>query len=266
MFLNLMMCKLLHKPVRPKLPHHFYSGTSGLVVPMPKHSFPPEFRDKSRLTYYASLLNSIEINSSFYKLPQAATMLKWADSVPADFKFTFKLWKEITHQKGLIFKQENIERFMTAINAVGEKRGCLLIQFPPSLKADSLPQLKNLLDSVQQADQDRKWNVAVEFRDKSWYKDQIYELIDQYHHGIVLHDKASSASPLQETDANFIYLRFHGPEGNYRGSYEDDFLYEYAQYIKGWLDDGKSVYVYFNNTMGAALNDLGKLNGFVSDS
>jgi uncharacterized protein YecE (DUF72 family) len=241
---------------------NFYSGTSGLVVPVPKHSFPPEFEDKSRLTFYASLLNSIEINSSFYKLPRGITIRKWAESVPADFKFTFKLWKEVTHNKGLTFRTEDLENFMKAIDEAGDKKGCLLIQFPPSLKADNIIQLSHLLDAVQNTNADNAWKVAIEFRDRSWYKDEVYELIDQYEYTMVLHDKASSNAPLQELTADFIYLRFHGPEGNYRGSYDDDFLYEYAQYIKAWLEDGKSVYVYFNNTMGAALDNLSKLNKF----
>ena len=245
-------------------PHdNFYSGTSGLVVPVPKHSFPPEFEDKSRLTYYASLLNSIEINSSFYKLPRSITIRKWAESVPDGFKFTFKLWKEVTHNKGLTFRTEDLENFMMAINEAGNKKGCLLIQFPPSLKADNILQLSHLLDAIQNTNTDNAWKVAIEFRDRSWYKDEVYELIDQYEYAMVLHDKASSNTPLQELTADFIYLRFHGPEGSYRGSYDDDFLYEYAQYIKAWIEDGKSVYVYFNNTMGATLDNLFKLNKFV---
>ncbi len=81
----------------------FYSGTSGLVLPVPKLLYPAEFQDKSRLTYYASLFNSIEINSSFYKIPQIPTVCKWAESVPDNFQFTFKLSKAITHAKGLEF-------------------------------------------------------------------------------------------------------------------------------------------------------------------
>ena len=65
----------------------FYSGTSGLVLPFPnKQSCPPEFHDKPRLAYYASLFNSLEVNSSFYKVPMAATVKKWADGVPDGFK------------------------------------------------------------------------------------------------------------------------------------------------------------------------------------
>ena len=69
----------------------FYSGISGLQLPIPQHLFPPPFENASRLTYYASLFNSIENNSSFYKIPQSATVARWADSVPEHFKFTFKL-------------------------------------------------------------------------------------------------------------------------------------------------------------------------------
>ncbi len=109
-----------------------YGGTSGLTLLLPKRSFPLEFQDKSRLTYYASIFNTIEINSSFYKIPQASTIQKWAESVPADFKFTFKLWRDITHTKGLVFKQEDVERFMGVIDKVGKKKG--LFACPVSTK------------------------------------------------------------------------------------------------------------------------------------
>lgn len=84
---------------------NYYSGISGLILPVPnKEHYPAEFKEKSRLCYYASLFSSIEVNSSFYRIPQAKTIAKWADDVPADFKFTFKLWRGITHEKGLVFK------------------------------------------------------------------------------------------------------------------------------------------------------------------
>src|SRR4051812_31774190 len=106
----------------------YKAGTSGLVLPVPnKQAFPPEFRDKSRLTYYSSLLNSLEVNSSFYKVPQPATVKKWADSVPAGFVFTFKLWQEITHIKKFAYKREDVLRFMEVIDQAGDKKGCLLV-------------------------------------------------------------------------------------------------------------------------------------------
>ena len=69
-----------------------------------------------------------------------------------------------------------------------------------------------------------------------------------------------------DLQADFIYVRFHGPTGNYRGSYSDDVLSEYAGYIMDWVDEGKIVYVYFNNTAGDAFNNLQTLNNLVFNS
>src|ERR1700744_2308217 len=114
-------------------PTNYFAGTSGLGLPVPNKShYPAEFTNKSRLCYYASLFNSIEVNSSFYKIPQAKTIRKWAADVPDGFRFTFKLWRGITHQKELLFDPADIGRFMEAIDAAGNHKGCLLVQLPPS--------------------------------------------------------------------------------------------------------------------------------------
>lgn len=241
-----------------------YTGTSGLVLPLPnRRSFPPEFHDKSRLEIYASLFNSIEINSSFYKVPMASTIEKWAALVPENFKFTFKLWRNITHNKELAFNPSDIERFMEVIGNAGDKGGCLLIQFPPSISIANAEQLEKLLIGIKESDPEHKWNVVVEFRNKSWYHDDVYGMVDQYNCGIVLHDMPASGISFLDCAVDFIYLRFHGPAGGYRGSYADDFLYEYAQYIREWRNDGKEVYIYFNNTMGDAVKNLVTLNNYI---
>lgn len=242
---------------------HFYGGISGLQLPIPKREFPPEFADKSRLNYYASLFNSIEINSSFYKIPLAATVAKWAADVPQNFKFTYKLWRDITHNKKLIFNPEDIDRFMQVIDNAGDKKGCLLVQFPPSITIARLVQLEYLLSVIIKTDPDHKWNLCVEFRHRSWYNDDVYDLLKKYHAGFVIHDMPASIAPLIALSDDFVYLRFHGPNGGYRGSYADDFLYEYAQYVKDWQQEGKTVYAYFNNTMGDALNNLTTLSSFI---
>lgn len=244
----------------------FYSGTSGLVLPFRnKQSCPPEFHDKPRLAYYASLFNSLEVNSSFYKVPMAATVKKWADGVPDGFKFTYKLWRDITHNKELVFNPADVDRFMQVIAHAGDKKGCLLIQFPPSIKIGSVHQLQKLLISINSADPAHEWKIAVEFRNSNWYHEDIYRLLDEHNAGMVLHDMPASFAPLMETEADFIYLRFHGPNGGYRGSYNDAFLAEYAQYIHDWQQDGKEVYAYFNNTMGDAIKNLMTLNSYLSD-
>jgi uncharacterized protein YecE (DUF72 family) len=242
---------------------NFFSGLSGVVLPVPKYQFPDEFKSASRLTYYATFFNSIEINSSFYKIPMKTTVATWASSVPENFRFTFKLFREVTHVKELNFDDRHIEQFIETISHAGDKRGCLLVQFPPGLKNDSINQLDRLLNSIKLADTDDLWKVAVEFRSKGWYNEEVFDILKYFNCALVIHDIPKSATPRSNLPSDFVYVRFHGPTGNYRGSYSDAFLVEYSQYIKEWLQEGKTVYVYFNNTAGDAFNDLCRLNRFV---
>ena len=230
-------------------------GTSNIVVPGTKQSFPAEFQQKSRLNYYASLFNSIEINSTFYKIPMHSTFERWSLDVPANFQFTVKLWKEITHSKELKSDLDNIDIFLKAADRLGEKKGCLLIQFPGKITFDYYNEVERILERIQQVDQGNKWRKAIEFRSPTWYVSETHELLDEYDASIVLHDIPKAKSVELNKAAKFIYIRYHGPTGNYRGSYTDDFLREEYKKIKDWLKEGKDVYAYFNNTMGSALEN-----------
>jgi uncharacterized protein YecE (DUF72 family) len=243
----------------------FYSGLSGLQVPIPKHLYPAPFENASRLTYYSSLFTSIEINSSFYKIPQTTTVTKWEASVSEKFSFTFKLWKGITHNKNLNFNAEDVAAFLKSINGVKDKKGCLLIQFPQSLGRQFIGQLDNLLSCIKEINPTQNWKVAVEFRNNSWYQQDVYNLLNFYKTAIVIQDIPKSATPFLSHTSDFIYIRFHGPTGNYRESYSDDFLNEYATYVKEWIENGKTVYVYFNNTMGDAFKNLITLNSLIQN-
>ncbi len=193
-------------------------GTSGLVLPVPnKLSFPEGFREGSRLTYYASLFNSIEVNSSFYKVPMPATFAKWSAEVPEDFQFTVKLWRGITHEKDFHFTPIDINRFMFAANHIGAKKGCLLIQLPASTHAIRIGQLERLLERVLQADPGHTWKTTVEFRHRSWYKPEVDELLARYHAARVLQDMPDSRVMTLAGNTSFVYLRFHGPAGDYKG-------------------------------------------------
>jgi uncharacterized protein YecE (DUF72 family) len=237
-------------------------GISGLVLPVPnKAAFPEAFRDRPRLAYYASLFDSLEINSSFYKTPMAATFEKWAAIVPDDFQFTVKLSRDITHAKDLAYDPAAIDLFLKAANGVGAKKGCLLMQFPPGLRRNehTTGQLSELLRQVWQSDPEHTWRWAVEFRHASWYDPSIYRLLDKSRACLVLHDMPGSALSVVSSSVDFIYLRFHGVLGDYRGSYPSDVLQSYAGRIKAWQAQGKDVYVYFNNTIGEAVANARKL-------
>lgn len=244
----------------------YYSGTSGLLLPVPnKEFYPAAFQRKSRLSYYGSLFNTIEINSSFYKVPLAGTVARWAMDTPEDFRFTFKLFREITHNKDLLFHSAAVAQFMERIGTVGNKKACLLLQFPASIRFVNIRQLITLLDCIRKADAQRSWKVAVEFRHQSWYQPETYDLLENYRMSLVLHDKLQEGGYFQDSSCDFVYVRFHGPGGDYRGSYQDDFLYEYASYIRNWIAEGKQVFTYFNNTMGNAIENLRSLRAYVND-
>lgn len=249
----------------PAEQENYYSGTSGLLLPVPnKEFFPESFKSKTRLSYYGSLFNSIEINSSFYKVPMAATIAKWAAEVPQDFKFTFKLWRGITHNKGLTFNKDDVRDFMNRISNAGLKKGCLLVQFPASIKSLYHKELQDLLSQIRAADPKNEWKTAIEFRHQSWYHSGTWDMLRQYQMGLVLHDMFPAGNNVAHVFTDFVYVRFHGPEGDYKGSYENDFLYEYASYIREWLLEGKQVFTYFNNTIGNAIGNLETLRKLVS--
>ncbi len=111
-------------------------GTSGIVVPGTKQDYPEQYRSGSRLSYYSSLFPTVEINSTFHKIPMPSTLAKWSAEVPESFKFTVKLWQGITHAKKLKINSDDIDLFMNTVDSIGNKKGCLLVQFPGSITSD----------------------------------------------------------------------------------------------------------------------------------
>ncbi|WPU97018.1 DUF72 domain-containing protein [Mucilaginibacter sabulilitoris] len=140
------------------------------------------------------------------------TINRWASEAGSGFRFTFKLWKGITHQKNLLFRTEDVHHFMEAIRLPETQWGCLLVQFPPSLQVSANPQFLELLAVAKTYD----WPIAVEFRHPSWYKDDIFESLNQHQATMVLQDMPKSATPMEITADRLVYLRFHGPSGNYK--------------------------------------------------
>src|SRR3569833_2161956 len=174
----------------------YFSGTSNIVLPVRnKTFFPAEFSDKSRLTYYASLFTSLEVNSSFYKMPLGRTVSKWATEVPDNFRYTFKLIREVTHAAKCAFNLWPVTQFLEQVSLIGGKKGCLLIQLPPSFTVDLL-QLGQLLALLADANSPYQWPVAIEFRHDSWYTDNVFSLLNQYEVAMVLQDLHRSRAPI----------------------------------------------------------------------
>jgi uncharacterized protein YecE (DUF72 family) len=241
----------------------FRSGTSGLVLSEPnKKHFPEEFQEKTRLSYYSSKFNSIEINSSFYKIPICQTYSNWSLQVPEDFQFSIKLWRGITHNKEFFFEMRDLETFFSALDCLGRKKGCLLLQFPATIPMNT-DKFRNILEQIKKIDPERQWRLAIEFRHNRWYEKRIFEMIAEYKASLVLHDMPNSFIDTLQGKPSFVYLRFHGEKGDYRGTYSNDFLYNKAKEIRMWMGKGLDVYAYFNNTIGGAAGNLETLNEMV---
>src|SRR5690606_3365606 len=170
-------------------------GTSGIVLPGPKATFHEVFRAGSRLHYYASLFNTLEINSSFYKVPLAATFEKWAAEVPEDFKFTVKLWRGITHSRHLVYAPDDIDSFMHAADRLGTKRGCLLIQFPASITAAYIKDVERILARLKELDAAGAWHFAAEVRHNRWYENTASNQFEKYKAVLDVHDMPESKTP-----------------------------------------------------------------------
>lgn len=242
-----------------------YCGTSNIVLPVRnKTEYPDAFRERSRLEFYSSLFNSLEVNSTFYKMPRAATVVNWAVQSPTHFRFSIKLSKTITHQKLMEFDPADVARFMSVMQEFGDRKGCLLIQFPAGTKAIACNRLELLLELISL--QNDGWKLAVEFRDPSWYNDHVFTMLEQYDCCIVEHDMPKSAPPPELPASDTRFLRFHGPLGDYRGSYTDNFLFEIARLIVMAERSGPTVYAYFNNTMGRAVHNALTLQAMYEES
>ncbi len=200
------------------------------------------------LRHLSGHFSTVEINASFYRLPEAETIAHWVDITTGGFRFAIKLWRRITHEKRLIACGQELRDFLAVADVLGDKRGPLLIQLPPSLHRDD-ERLDTFLADLQTAGQDR-WRVAVEFRHTSWLARPVNAILDRHSAALVLADKELCLTT-DPGDAPFVYIRRHGPGGSHQGCYSEQHLARDAERIAKWLQSGRDVYIYFNNDVGA---------------
>lgn len=220
---------------------NIYVGTSGWHY---KHwmgnFYPLGLKSKDFTDYYLRFFRSVEINNSFYKLPTAETFANWRASVPEDFLFAVKASRFITHMKKLKDPQESIARFLQNVNALEEKLGPILFQLPPgwSVNEERLAEFLAVLPSY--------YRYTFEFRHPSWYTEEVMNLLRQYNAAFCIYELEYHVSPLAVT-ADFVYIRLHGPETKYAGSYSDDALRWWAKQCLQWQQQDLDVYIYFDN-------------------
>jgi uncharacterized protein YecE (DUF72 family) len=191
------------------------------------------------------------------------TVERWSSDVCGNFKFTYKLSKEVTHCRDLLFDVVAVKNFFEVVKVPDERRGCLLIQFPGKISFDYFEHLSKLLKLVKQSTVKRPWLIAVEFRHESWYNEKTRKLLAKYNAAVVIHDIKPFTIEYFDTGSPQVYIRFHGPAKNYRGSYTEEYLESFARKIRSFLKNGKVVYAYFNNTLGPAAQNLQTLDAMV---
>jgi uncharacterized protein YecE (DUF72 family) len=233
-------------------------GTSGWEYRHWEGRFYPRDLPRDRwLEHYATEFDTVELNNSFYRLPGADQFRRWADRVPARFRFAVKASRYLTHVKRLRDPDEPIRRFWTRVRHLGPRRGPVLYQLPPRWKPD-LDRLEAFLDAVPRAAQ------AVEIRDRRWYGPTTFALLEGARVALVLHDMPGSASEPVPVGP-LVYIRFHGAGAKYGGSYSPQLLSAWADRVAGWAREGLPVWAYFNNDAAAhATRDADRFRSYVS--
>lgn len=210
--------------------------------------------------HYASVFDTVELNTSFYRLPEAATFAKWRDQAPEGFRYAVKAPRFITHMKKLKDCAEPVGLFVDRARNLGETLGPLLYQLPPSLAFDR-PRAEAFLGLLP-AD----LNHVMEFRTPSWISEEVLALLDAHGIGFCVHDMAGSTTP-DWASGPIAYLRFHGGEGKYWGRYPDEKLLGAADWMAGQARTGREVWAYFNNDIHAhAIDDALTLRAMVAQA
>jgi uncharacterized protein YecE (DUF72 family) len=241
-----------HRPSQARV------GTSGWVYPPWRGRFyPPGLAHRRELEYLSGLLNTVEINGSFYSLRRPSDYQSWAAQTPEDFVFAVKGSRFITHMKKLSDVQTPLANFFASgVLALGAKLGPLLWQLPPTLAfdADRMAAFLTLLPRstagaatlAQQHDErvegrawtstdvDRSVRHALEVRHLSYRDPVLIELLRAHGVALVVADTAGIWPYLEDVTADFVYVRLHGDSELYVSGYTDEALGVWAQRIRGW--------------------------------
>ena len=226
-------------------------GTAGWSLA--RASFPGERPQASGLERYAEYFDTVEVNSTFYGLPRAATLQRWRQSTPPNFEFSVKMPKAITHEAGMVGVKRELRELCALLAHLGEKLGPLLVQLPPSLELDAAVARRFFGELCTLAPE----AVVCEPRHPSWFAPRAEELLARLGVSRAGADPAvcpAAAAPGAASEVR--YHRWHGSPRMYFSVYEEERLAGLARRAASELAAGSSVYCIFDNTAlgGAAVN------------
>jgi uncharacterized protein YecE (DUF72 family) len=210
------------------------AGASGYSFKEWKGSFYPEkIKPEEMLRFYSERLPTVEINNTFYRMPKASVLEDWAACTPEAFRFAIKAPRRITHMARLKAESaaEPVEYLYGTLAALGPKRGPVLFQLPPNLKKDA-PRLEAFLGLLPQ-----DHRAAFEFRNESWFDDEVYELLRGAGAALCLSEREDNAPPPLVETAPWGYVRLR------LETYSDTDLEEWARRLAA--TSWRETFVYF---------------------
>lgn len=209
--------------------------------------YPPGLPKRMWLAYYAERFDTVEINNTFYRVPEQATFDRWHAEAPPGFLYALKFSRFGTHNKKLLDPRDTIGYFLERAAPLGETLGPILIHLPPRWRCNP-ERLDQFLATARAADSGgarRRW--AVELRHESWLCEDVFKVLRRHRAALCIHDILPDHPPVLTAD--WTYFRFHGasPAAKPAGNYPDRALAEHAATLRSLLERGIDIYAYFNN-------------------
>jgi uncharacterized protein YecE (DUF72 family) len=207
--------------------------------------YPKKTASKDYLAYYSSRFGTVEVDSTFYRIPTAEAVTNWKKQTPEGFLFSLKFPQMITHIKMLKDTQRETDSFLERMKLLEEKLGVLLLQFPPNFQAKRFPDLEAYLAKLP-----KEFRYVVEVRHESWLKEEFYALLRSYGVALAWAETPVMHSINQQTGL-FLYMRWEGDRAKINGTLgkiEADKkadLQQWVEKLKPYMDKGIEVFGYF---------------------
>jgi uncharacterized protein YecE (DUF72 family) len=172
--------------------------------------YPEDVKSADYLAFYARHFDTVELDTTWHATPPPERFARWASVVPAHFRFTVKAPRAITHDAAAIDAIAPMKAFVASAQELGDKLGVILIQYPPALTGRAWPGVEKFLDALPDGPR-----YAVEFRDDSWRRDEVFDGLTQRRIALVTGDYNQRRSSAPIVTADFAYLRLIGTHGTY---------------------------------------------------
>jgi len=226
-------------------------GTSGWQYASWRGAFyPPDVAQRRWLEHYAERFACVEVNNTFYSLPTEETVRRWRESTPTDFRFVVKASRYLTHVRRLREPAGPVKLLLERVRPIRRRLAAVLVQLPPRFHAEPA-RLAAALRAFP-----RTLQIAVEFRDPTWFNDDVRDVLHQYGAALCIADHRGERAEPDWSTASWEYVRFHEGDADPHPCYRRETLDTAAERLAPRLHGGRDAFVFFNNDERAcALHD-----------